>query len=59
MEEEQKGDCRTSEEISEILYKSLDRKSNTYKGKKYDSSFYYADALKCVLRKNVGKGENE
>ena len=54
MDEEEKGECKTIEEICETLYKSLDRKSNTYKGKKYDSSFYYKDAIKCIMKKNVG-----
>ncbi len=43
------------DEVFDLLYKFVSRKTNTFKGKKYEKTFYYAEGVRCMLDNKVSR----
>ena len=51
--EEEKSECITIEEVLDLLYKTIERRTNTFRGKRHERTFYYNDAIACLTKLKV------
>jgi len=56
-QEEDKGGAVTTEDVYDILYRGMSRKTLTYKNKKFERAFYIKDSIENLLKSNIASSE--